>query len=98
MLRRWCSDATLARYCRARKWDVARAEKMLHATLEWRAKMRPEEITWESVLHEAVTGKTYISDAKDKQGRRLMVLVPGRENTKEPTSQARWRRRGKEPT
>lgn len=42
----YCSDASIARYLRARNWNVKKAFKMLKATLKWRSEYKPEEIRW----------------------------------------------------
>ena len=79
-LRAYVDDSCLARYLRARKWKIDKALKMLVATLKWRAKRKPEEITWNDVANEAKTGKQYRS-GRCKQGRRVLVMRPDRENT-----------------
>ena len=47
--RAFCSEITCVRYLRARKWEIAKAKKMLQETLEWREKFKPEEITLDDV-------------------------------------------------
>lgn len=42
----YCSDASIARYLRARNWNVKKAVKMLKASLKWRLEYKPEEIRW----------------------------------------------------
>lgn len=42
----YCSDASIARYLRARNWNVKKAVKMLKASLKWRSEYKPEEIRW----------------------------------------------------
>lgn len=42
----FCSDASIARYLRARNWNVKKAVKMLKATLKWRSEYKPDEIRW----------------------------------------------------
>ena len=42
----FCSDACIARYLRARNWNVKKAVKMLKASLKWRREYKPEEIRW----------------------------------------------------
>ncbi|KAL0368807.1 UNVERIFIED_CONTAM: Phosphatidylinositol transfer protein C [Sesamum calycinum] len=44
----YCSDASIARYLRARNWNVKKAVKMLKASLKWRLEYKPEEIRWNS--------------------------------------------------
>ena len=81
-LKRYCSDAQLARNLRARKWDVLKAFEMLKKTLLWRAEFKPERITYEDIKHELRTGKQYRS-GRDRSGRRIVVMRPSRENTRE---------------
>jgi len=52
--------------------------KMLKASLEWRARTKPEEITWADVSAEGATGKQYVA-GRDKQGRAVLIMRPGRE-------------------
>jgi len=85
----YCSDACLHRYLRARNWDVAKAEKMLKNTLNWRASFKPEEIKWEDVASEAETGKLYRTNFLDKKGDTVLVMSPGRQNTNDHDSQMR---------
>ncbi|KAH0455249.1 hypothetical protein IEQ34_015281 [Dendrobium chrysotoxum] len=42
----YCSDASIARYLRARNWNVKKAVKMLKETLKWRLEYKPEDIRW----------------------------------------------------
>ena len=79
-LRAFVDDSCLCRYLRARKWKVDKALKMLVGTLQWRAKMKPDEITWDDVESEAATGKQYRS-GRDRRERRVLVMRPDRENT-----------------
>lgn len=46
----YCTDASIARYLRARNWNVKKAVKMLKATLKWRLEYKPEEIRWVILL------------------------------------------------
>nr|TKR65897.1 hypothetical protein D5086_0000316830 [Populus alba] len=72
----YCPDASIARYLRARNWNVKKALKMLKETLKWRAAHKPEEIRWGEVAHEAQTGKVYRSNYFDKHGRTVLVMRP----------------------
>ncbi|CAI5523604.1 unnamed protein product [Closterium sp. Naga37s-1] len=85
----FCTDACLRRYLRARSWNVSKAEKMLRDTLRWRHVYRPEEITWEDVAEEAATGKVYRTEFLDKQGRAVIVMSAGRQNTAGHAGQVR---------
>lgn len=86
----YCSDASIARYLRARNWNVKKATKMLKETLKWRAEYKPEEIRWDEVAHEAETGKIYRSNYLDKHGRTVLVMRPGCQNTKSTKGQIRY--------
>lgn len=86
----YCSDASIARYLRARNWNVNKAVKMLKATLDWRLKYRPELIRWEDVASEAETGKIYRSNYKDKSGRPVLVMRPRCQNTKSVKGQIKY--------
>jgi hypothetical protein len=88
-VRRFCSDACLARCLRARGWDVTKAAKLLGGTLAWRQRAGVEAITWDSVAAEGATGKTYRLQARDRRGRPVLCLRPGKENTKGHEQQIR---------
>ena len=87
--RRFCTDACLARCLRARGWDVARAAKLLRATLAWREAFGVEALTWADVAQEGATGKTYRLRARDRRGRPVLCLAPGRENSRDHVGQIR---------
>ena len=55
----------------------------------WRIKTKPEEIQWDDVAAEGATGKQYVA-GKDNQGRSVMVMRPGRENTQEHAGNIRY--------
>nr|XP_027089748.1 phosphatidylinositol transfer protein 3-like [Coffea arabica]XP_027089749.1 phosphatidylinositol transfer protein 3-like [Coffea arabica] len=86
----FCSDACIARYLRARNWNVKKAVKMLKASLKWRREYKPEEIRWEDVAHEAETGKIYRSNYKDKLGRTVLVMRPRCQNSKSIKGQIKY--------
>ncbi|KAL4297903.1 hypothetical protein GQ457_12G016290 [Hibiscus cannabinus] len=86
----YCSDTAIARYLRARNWNVKKATKMLKETLKWRAEYKPEEIRWEEVAHEAETGKIYRSNYIDKLGRTVLVMRPSCQNSKSTKGQIRY--------
>ncbi|KAL8167085.1 hypothetical protein V2J09_008584 [Rumex salicifolius] len=77
----YCSDASIARYLRARNWHVKKAAKMLKETIKWRLEYKPEEIRWEDISVEAETGKIYKSNVVDKLGRPVLVIRPCRQNS-----------------
>ncbi|XP_020579537.1 random slug protein 5-like [Phalaenopsis equestris] len=86
----YCSDASIARYLRARNWNVKKAAKMLKETLKWRLEYKPEDIKWDEIAQEAETGKIYRSNCFDKHGRSILVMRPGRENSKSNKGKIRY--------
>ncbi|XP_051127190.1 uncharacterized protein LOC127248723 isoform X2 [Andrographis paniculata] len=78
---KFCTDACLRRYLEARNWNTSKAQKMLEETLKWRAEYKPEEIRWHQVEHEGETGKAYKANFCDRQGRVVLILRPGKQNT-----------------
>lgn len=89
-LSRYCSDATIARYLRARNWNVKKAIKMLKETLKWRSEFKPEEICWDDIAFEAESGKIYRSNAVDKKGRTVLVMRPCCQNSNSLTGQIKY--------
>lgn len=85
--RRWLDmegkdgDWTVRRYLKAGSGNEAEAKKRLESTLLWRRSFKPDLIKPDYVRVEAETGK-HILSGFDKQGRSLLYLMPGRENTK----------------
>ncbi|KAI4386757.1 hypothetical protein MLD38_004662 [Melastoma candidum] len=78
---KYCTDPCLRRYLIARNWNVEKALKMLEDTLEWRSTFKPEEIRWHEVAHEGETGKVSRADFFDRQGRTVLIMRPGKQNT-----------------
>lgn len=78
---KFCSDACLRRYLEARNWNVDKAKKMLEETLKWRSTFKPEEIRWHEVAHEGETGKVSRADFHDRDGRTVLIMRPGMQNT-----------------
>lgn len=66
----------------ARNWNVDKAKKMLEETLKWRLTYKPEEIRWHEVAHEGETGKVSRENFHDHQGRTVLIMRPGMQNTK----------------
>ncbi|KAG8654668.1 phosphatidylinositol transfer protein 3 [Manihot esculenta] len=85
----YCTDACLRRYLEARNWNVDKARKMLDETLKWRSTYKPEEIRWHEVAVEGETGKLYRANFHDRQGRTVLILRPGKQNTKSIDNQLR---------
>lgn len=63
---------------------------MLKDTIKWREQYKPQEIKWEEVAREAETGKIYRADFCDKQGRTVLVMRPGVQNTKQLEGQIKY--------
>ncbi|KAK3224107.1 hypothetical protein Dsin_011132 [Dipteronia sinensis] len=78
---KFCTDASLRRYLVARNWNVDKAKKMLEETLKWRATYKPEEIRWHEVAHEGETGKVSRANFRDLNGRTVLIMRPGKQNT-----------------
>ncbi|KAB1220583.1 CRAL-TRIO domain-containing protein C23B6.04c [Morella rubra] len=85
----YCSDACLKRYLEARNWNVDKSKKMLEETLIWRSTYKPEEIKWGEVAIEGETGKVYRASFHDRDGRTVLILRPGMQNTKSLDNQMR---------
>lgn len=86
---RYCSDACLKRYLEARSWNIDKSKKMLQDTLKWRAAFKPEEIRWNEIAIEGETGKVYRANFHDRNGRTVLILRPGMQNTKSLDNQIR---------
>lgn len=76
-----CTDACLRRYLEARNWNVDKGKKMIEETLKWRATYKPEEIRWHEVAHEGETGKVSRANFRDRDGRTVLIMRPGKQNT-----------------
>ncbi|WFD30341.1 4-nitrophenylphosphatase [Malassezia sp. CBS 17886] len=86
----WVAEAGLySRYLRATRGDLKLAKRRIIETLEWRRSFRPELIPPDEVAPEAVTGK-HILTGYDREGRPILYLRPGRENTKPGPRQIRY--------
>ncbi|KAL7081547.1 hypothetical protein ACP275_14G046900 [Erythranthe tilingii] len=77
----FCTDACLKRYLEARSWNVDKSKKMLEETLRWRTSFKPEEIRWHEIADEGETGKVFRANFRDRQGRSVLILRPGMQNT-----------------
>ncbi|KAK9749624.1 hypothetical protein RND81_02G139200 [Saponaria officinalis] len=85
----FCNDGCLRRYLVARSWNVDNAKKMLEDTLKWRASYKPEDIRWHEVTHEGETGKISRADFHDREGRTVLIMRPGKQNTTSPEGNIR---------
>ncbi|PKA50389.1 Patellin-6 [Apostasia shenzhenica] len=88
-IKQFCSDACFRRYLVARSWNVDKSKKMLEETLKWRSVYKPEEIRWHEVAVEGETGKVYRANFQDRDGRTVLVLRPGKQNTTSHDNQLR---------
>ena len=70
---RYCTDALLHKYLRARPQSVDKAAALLNDTLQWRAEYRPELITAGEVEAECTYGKILVKDC-DQYGRPLIIM------------------------
>ncbi|KYQ99755.1 cellular retinaldehyde-binding/triple function domain-containing protein [Tieghemostelium lacteum] len=76
------NDMCLLRYLRARNYTVAKSEKMIRDSLEWRKKNRPQDICLKDLKAIANTGCLYIH-SKDKKGRPIILARPRRDTVKD---------------
>lgn len=83
------SDASILRFLRARNWNTKKTTKMLKETLKWQLEFKPEKIRWEDIAHEAETGKVYRANYFDKQGRSVVIMRPGFQNSTSNEGQIR---------
>ncbi|KAI6700210.1 hypothetical protein NL676_014534 [Syzygium grande] len=79
---KYCTDGCLRRYLVARNWNVEKSKKMLEESLKWRSTYKPEEIRWPEVAHEGETGKVSRADFHDRFGRTVLIMRPGKQNTR----------------
>lgn len=87
--RRWLDKPdTLPRYLRASKWKLDEARKRITGTIEWRREFKPELIPPDEVKIEAATGKIILTGF-DVDGRPIIYMRPGRENTETSPRQLR---------
>ncbi|ETW86598.1 phosphatidylinositol transfer protein PDR16 [Heterobasidion irregulare TC 32-1] len=87
--RRWLDRSdTLPRYMRAAKWKLDDGMKRIKGTLEWRREFKPDLIPPDEVKIEAETGKI-ILNGFDVDGRPIIYMRPGRENTETSPRQLR---------
>ncbi|KAJ7488881.1 CRAL/TRIO domain-containing protein [Mycena latifolia] len=87
--RRWLERSdTIPRYMRAAKWYLDDAKRRIKSTLEWRRDYKPDLIPPEEVRIESETGKL-ILNGFDNEGRPILYVRPGRENTQTSPRQVR---------
>eukprot|EP01112_Ceratiomyxa_fruticulosa_P008510 TRINITY_DN2205_c0_g1_i1.p1 TRINITY_DN2205_c0_g1~~TRINITY_DN2205_c0_g1_i1.p1 ORF type:complete len:327 (-),score=67.84 TRINITY_DN2205_c0_g1_i1:28-1008(-) len=89
--RNWCTEMMLCRYLRARNYDLDKSEKMLRDTIAWRREYKPMCITAEDIMIELKNeGKLY-RNGKDKLGRPIIYMRPGKDNTGVPEKDVKIR-------
>ncbi|KAF9786931.1 CRAL-TRIO domain-containing protein [Thelephora terrestris] len=90
---------TIPRYMRAAKWKLEDAKRRIEKTMQWRREFKPDLIPPEEVRIESETGKI-ILNGFDKEGRPILYMRPGRENTQTSPRQLRhlvwWLERAKD--
>jgi len=86
---RWVNRPdTIPRYMRAAKWKFEDAKKRIKGTLEWRRDFKPDLIPPDEVKIESETGKI-ILNGFDIDGRPIIYMRPGHENTERSPRQVR---------
>lgn len=84
---RWCDDACLLRFLRARNLRVSSALRQLREAIAWRREFGVERLMavrseLAGVKRQSVTGKMYVH-GRDRLGRPAMVMKPHLQNTSE---------------
>jgi hypothetical protein len=86
---KWIEErSTIPRYMRASKWKLEEGKTRIKGTLEWRREFKPDLISADDVKIEAETGKI-ILNGFDHDGRPIIYMRPGRENTHQSPRQIR---------
>ncbi|CAE6535999.1 unnamed protein product [Rhizoctonia solani] len=88
--RHWLLDdpECCGRYMRAAKWKLEDGKKRIQGTLTWRREYKPDLIPPEEVRIESESGKI-ILNGFDIDGRPILYMRPGRENTETSPRQIR---------
>ncbi|THU83752.1 CRAL/TRIO domain-containing protein [Dendrothele bispora CBS 962.96] len=87
--KRWLNQPdTIPRYMRAAKWKLPDGKKRIKGTLEWRREFKPELIKPDEIKIEDEGGKIVINGF-DKDGRPIIYMRPGRQNTETSPRQLR---------
>lgn len=80
------TDSCLDRYLRARNYDIAKASKMLEATLAWREAYGPDllaETKLEKLKFESSSAKMFVLPHTDENNRSIIVMRTGLENSRD---------------
>ncbi|KAF6003693.1 hypothetical protein F1559_004568 [Cyanidiococcus yangmingshanensis] len=84
--RSWMDEACLSRFLRARRYNVQKAYRQLHETIQWRRKFGVERLMLDpelkDVKHQSETGKLYVHGV-DIYGRPAVIMKPRYQNTSE---------------
>ncbi|GAM18490.1 hypothetical protein SAMD00019534_016650 [Acytostelium subglobosum LB1] len=86
----FCNDMCLLRYLRARNYTVAKSEKLLRGTIEWRKKYRPQDIKLAEISEIARTGAIYVN-GKDLKGRPIIIARPRNDTLKKVPVELKFR-------
>jgi len=70
---KFCDEACIQRYLRARNGDVMKAANMLQETIKWRKQSRIDELTLDDFSGDLKTGFIYVA-GNDSEGRSIVVL------------------------
>lgn len=65
-------------FLKDRRFSVEEAVSKLTKAIKWRHEFRVSELTEESVRKVAATGKSYVHDSLDVNGRPVLVVVPSK--------------------
>ncbi|KAL7593379.1 uncharacterized protein LOC111879525 [Lactuca sativa] len=65
-------------FLKDRKFSVEEAISKLTKAIKWRHEFRVSDLTEESVRRVAATGKSYVHDSLDVNGRPVLVVVPSK--------------------
>ncbi len=69
---------------------MAKAAKLLEATLQWRLTVQLDQLRFADVAAEAATGKMQRLPIYDSAGRPVLLMRPGLENTRAAAGQLRF--------
>ncbi|KAI0566004.1 cral-trio domain containing protein [Gracilaria domingensis] len=90
---KFLTETTLKRYLTARNNDPVKAFKQLNQTLSWRVSYKPfslYQLYKQSLHHEAQSGKMYVLPAVDANGRAVIIMRPGLENSADGQGNIRY--------
>ncbi|PXF41697.1 CRAL-TRIO domain-containing protein [Gracilariopsis chorda] len=90
---KFLTDHTLRRYLTARKNDPVKAFRQLKQTIVWQDSYKPSLLYSEhkqSIHHEAQSGKMYVLPQVDKNGRSVIIMRPGLENSSDGAGNVRY--------